>query len=89
MEEDEEVEIQEMHDDDDEDEQSLSSSDGASESDDEQKVQYECEVIENIYFYVPLLSGKTNRNLTFFVLKFWDINCNRLVWKFMCIVLMR
>ena len=60
MEEDEEVEIQEMHDDDDEDEQSLSSSDGASESDDEQKVQYACEVIENIYFYVPLLSGKTN-----------------------------
>ena len=77
------MEIQEMHEDDDdmqnddEDEQTLSSSDGA--SDDEQKVQYECEVIENIYFYVPLLSGKTNRNLTFFVLKFWDINCNRLV----------
>ena len=43
---------------DDEDEQKLSSSDGA--SDDEQKVQYECEVIENIYFYVPLLSDKTN-----------------------------
>ncbi len=72
--EDEEEEIQEMHENDDdmqnddEDEQTLSSSDGA--SDDEQKVQYECEGIENIFFMYHYFQTRPTRNLTFFVLKF-------------------